>query len=81
MPKKKVIIMLGFLVALLPLFGFPRAWESFFQIIAGLSIVIASVWATVDRRLTLKAKAHKRQAHSQRRAEIEEATRVGEIIQ
>lgn len=71
MPKNKIIIIFGLLVALLPLFGFPRLWESFFQIVAGLSIILLSIWATIDKRLSLKAKAQKRQIHKRREAEIE----------
>ena len=48
-------------MALLPLLGFPRAWESFFQVVVGLSIVLISIWSSIDKRLTLKAKAQKRQ--------------------
>ncbi len=62
MSKSKVIIILGVLVALLPLVGFPRSWEAFFQILAGLSIVLISVWSTIDKHLSLKAKAQMRQA-------------------
>ena len=60
MSKSRVIIILGVLVALLPLVGFPRAWEAFFQILAGLSIVLVSVWSTIDKKLSLKAKAQAR---------------------
>lgn len=70
MPKNRIIIILGILVALMPLLGFPHAWESFMQIVFGLAIVILSVWATVDKRLTLKMKAQKRQAHKRREVEI-----------
>lgn len=62
MPKSRMIITLGVLVALLPALGFPRAWESFFQIFAGLSIVTLSVWAQIDKKLKLQAKAHQRLA-------------------
>lgn len=61
MPKNKIIISFGVFVALLPVLGFPPAWESFFEILAGLSIVGVSIWATIDKKLTQKAKAHKRQ--------------------
>lgn len=54
--------MLGAVIALLPVLGFPRSWEVFFQVLAGLSIVILSVWSTIDKKLTLKAKAQQRQA-------------------
>ncbi len=71
MPKNRIIIILGLLVALLPILGFPGSWESFFQVTAGLSIVVLLVWATIDKRLTLKAKAQRRQIHRRRAAEIE----------
>lgn len=62
MPKSRIIIILGVLVALLPLLGFPKAWESFFQIFAGVAIVGVSVWSTIDRKISLRAKAQMRQA-------------------
>ncbi len=62
MPKNRIIIILGVLVALLPLLGFPKAWESFFQMFAGVAIVGVSVWSTIDRKISLKAKAQMRQA-------------------
>ncbi len=61
MPKNRIITSLGVLIALLPLLGFPHSWESFFQVTTGLFIVLLSVWATIDKRLSLKAKAQKRQ--------------------
>ncbi len=61
MSKNKIIIFLAICVALLPLLGFPRAWESFFQVFAGLAIIAVSVWATIDRKLSMKAKAQMRQ--------------------
>lgn len=71
MPKNRIIVTIGLIIALLPILGFPRLWESFFQVAAGLSIVLLSVWATIDKRLTLKDKAQKRQLHKRREAEIE----------
>ena len=62
MPKSKIILAIGFLVALLPVLGFPHSWESFFQIVFGLSIVTLSFLISVDRRLSLKARVQKRQA-------------------
>lgn len=62
MPKSRIIIVFGVLVALLPVLGFPRSWEIFFQIFAGLSIVLLSVWTSIDKRISLKAKAQQRQA-------------------
>jgi len=71
MPKNRIIIILGVLIALLPVLGFPRLWESFFQVVTGLSIVLLSIWASIDKRLSLKAKAQRRQIHKRREAEIE----------
>jgi len=63
MPKSRIIITLGALIALLPLLGFPHSWESFFQIISGLAIILLSVWHTVDKRMKLQAKAQARQVN------------------
>jgi len=71
MPKNRIIVTLGLIIALLPILGFPRLWESFFQVVAGLSIILLSIWTTIDKRLSLKAKAQKRQIHKRREAEIE----------
>ena len=49
-------------MALLPLLGFPSAWEAFFQVAAGLSIVGLSVWSQIDKKLSQKAKAQMRSA-------------------
>ena len=62
MPKSRIIVALGALIALMPILGFPHSWESFFQIVAGLAIVLLSVWSTIDKKLSLKAKAQQRQA-------------------
>ena len=70
MPKNKIIVLLGLLIALLPLLGFPRLWESFFQITTGFSIVLLSIWTSIDKRLSLKAKAQRRQDHKKRLAEM-----------
>ena len=78
MPKSRVIVTLGAIIALLPILGFPRSWEFFFQIAAGLSIVILSLWANFDRKLMLRAKAQKRHAHKKLQAEIE-ASRQSEV--
>jgi hypothetical protein len=79
MPKSRIILIVGVLIALLPILGFPRVWESIFQVAAGLSIVLLSVWANIDKRLTLKAKAQRRQFH--RRKEDEIVKKVVSIIQ
>lgn len=60
MPKNRIILTIGFLIALLPLLGFPHSWESFFQVVAGLGIVLLSVLIAIDKRLTRKAKAERR---------------------
>ena len=62
MPKSKIILAIGALVALLPFFGFPHAWESVMEVVFGLSIVLLSVLISVDRRLSVKARVQKRQA-------------------
>ena len=72
MPKNRIIITIGVVIALLPVLGFPHSWESFFQVLAGFSIVLLSVWATIDKRLTLKAKAQRRQVHKQQVVEMVE---------
>ena len=71
MPKSRIIVTLGVLIALMPLLGFPRGWESFFQVFAGLAIALLSVWANIDKRLMLKAKAQKRQAYKHLQAQIQ----------
>ena len=73
MPKNRIIVILGVLVALMPMLGFPRGWESILQVVIGLSIVLTSIWATIDKRLTLKAKAQKRHARRVREAELDSA--------
>ena len=70
-------MVLGELVALQPMFGFPHSWEAAFQILAGLLIILISIWAIIDKRLTLKAKAQRRQANKLREAEI---VREGETL-
>jgi hypothetical protein len=62
MPKSKIILALGCMIALLPFLGFPHSWESFLEVVGGLSIVSLSVLISIDRRLSLKAKMQKRQA-------------------
>jgi hypothetical protein len=61
MPKNRIIIIIAACVALLPLLGFPKMWESFFQVVAGLAIILVSIWSTIDRKLKLQAKAQMRQ--------------------
>ena len=65
MSKNKIIISLGAFVALLPILGFPSSWESVFEVIVGLAIILTSVWSTIDKKLTQKAKAQKRQSQRQ----------------
>ncbi len=81
MPKNKIIIALGALIALLPILGFPHVWESAFEVIAGLSIVLVSVLTTIDKRITQRLKAQQRQrrktdpAHSMTAEEAENLRR------
>jgi len=70
MPKNRIIITLGLLIALLPVFGFPHIWEAIFQVVSGLSIVLLLIWSSIDKRLSLKAKAQKRQAHKLKQVEM-----------
>lgn len=84
MPKNKIIIALGALIAILPLLGFPPGWEAFFQVIAGLVIVSLSVLITIDKKLMQRAKARKRQerrvtGNSESEAEAE-AVRLGRRV-
>ena len=71
MPKSKIILTIGVIIALLPLLGFPHSWESFFEVVGGLSIVLLSVLISIDRRLSLKAKMHKRQARKRALINVE----------
>lgn len=71
MPKSKIILTIGFIIALLPLLGFPHSWESFFEVVGGVSIVLLSVLISVDKRLSLKAKMHKRQARKRALTDVE----------
>lgn len=83
MPKSKIILALGACIALLPLLGFPHSWESVFQIVLGLSIVLLSVLISIDRRLSLKARVQKRQARKravvETNPEIHYGRRAGDI--
>lgn len=49
-------------VALLPILGFPKSWESIMQVIIGISIVALTVLISIDKKLSLRAKAQRRQA-------------------
>ena len=58
-------------------------WEAFFQVAVGLAIVIISVWANIDKRLSLKAKAQRRQLHRRRATDLEAPLEEGveQVIQ
>lgn len=71
MPKSRIIIVIGVLIALLPALGFPHAWESFFEVVGGLGIVLLSVLISVDKRLSLKAKAERRLRRRRAMVEID----------
>ena len=79
MSKNKTIIFLATLVALLPtsFIGLPPNQEEVMQILLGLAIIFISVWSIVDKRLSLKAKAQKRQAHKR---QMESLNSFGEDI-
>lgn len=71
MPKSRIIPVIGFFVALLPILGFPHSWEIFFQVLGGLGIVTLSVLISVDKRLMQKSKAEKRLVTLRKKAELE----------
>lgn len=71
MPKSKIILALGFFIALLPVLGFPHSWESFFQVVSGLGIVMLSIMISVDKRLTQKSKAERRQLRRRTQIDVE----------
>ena len=77
MPKSRIILVIGFLIALLPVLGFPHSWESFFQVVGGLGIVALSVLISIDRRLSLKAKSERRKLRRRVRTEGEGEEVVG----
>ena len=84
MPKNKIIITIGVIIALLPVFGFPHIWEVFFQVVVGILIVLLSVWVNIDRRISLKAKAQRRQVYKRRTIEIGaemEASKQEQVLQ
>ncbi len=76
MPKNKIILAVGFFIALLPFLGFPSSWDSFFEFAGGFSIVLLSVMISVDRRLSLRDKMNKRQAR--KRALLDSIEKHGE---
>lgn len=59
MHKGRMIVILGAVVALIPLSGLPG--KNVLEVIAGLSIIGVSVWSQIDKKLSLKAKAQMRQ--------------------
>ena len=71
MPKSRIILSLGFFIALLPVLGFPHVWELFFQVAAGLGIVLLSVLISIDKRLTQKAKAERRIKRRREKVNVE----------
>ncbi|MHB1330545.1 MAG: hypothetical protein ACYCY6_01080 [Minisyncoccota bacterium] len=77
MPKSRIILVTGFFIALLPVLGFPPAWESFFQVAGGLGIVLLSVLISIDKRLTQKAKAERR--NMKKRVRVEEEVEPSQI--
>ncbi len=60
MHRSRWIVVLGALVALVPLSGLPLAGKNFLVIVCGLSIVGLSVWSQIDKKISMKAKAHMR---------------------
>ena len=62
MHRSRWIVVLGALVALIPLSGLPLAGKNFLEIVAGLSIIGLSVWSQIDKKLSVRAKAQMRVA-------------------
>ncbi|MEK7194206.1 MAG: hypothetical protein AAB660_00765 [Patescibacteria group bacterium] len=81
MPKSRIIPIIGFFIALLPVLGFPHSWESFFQVVGGLGIVLLAVLISIDKRLTLKAKSEKRLMTRRSRMEMEEQSEAQSTVQ
>jgi len=76
MHRSKIIITLGIIVALMPLLGFPHAWESVLQVLLGLSISGLSIWSIIDKRLSLKARARSRQLEKKKEQVLEAVSEV-----
>lgn len=68
-------------MALLPVLGFPHSWESSSQVVVGLTIIFLSIWSNIDKRLTLRAKAQKRQIQKRQIAESENQKEKSGFIQ
>lgn len=43
MTKKKALIIIGILIAILPFLSFPISWDHFFMFIGGIAVVILAV--------------------------------------
>lgn len=78
MPKSKIILTLGFFTALLPILGFPHSWESFFEVVFGLGIVSLSIMISIDKRLSQKVKAERRQAR--KRTQLDDEAKVDDAL-
>ena len=78
MSRSRLIVFAGAIVALLPILGFPRAWEAVFQTFVGLSIIGLSIWSTIDKKLSLKARARER-AFRRRAQDLQAETTLEQV--
>lgn len=76
MPKNRIILIIGFAVAVLPFLGFPSSWKFYLTVFFGLSIMALSILITIDKKIKIKLKAESR--HLQRKKSIENE---GNVIQ
>jgi hypothetical protein len=51
MSKNRIVLIVGALLLLIPLMGFPRTWENFFHIIFGISLVGLSFSVSLRQRV------------------------------
>jgi hypothetical protein len=54
MSRNKIILLVGFLVAIMPVLGFPFLWKNIFYAVAGISLVIMAVVGHVRRRSSIE---------------------------
>jgi len=50
MSKNRIIFIVGVIVLLLPISGFPLSWKNFFYVILGLLLIYLSLNSSLKRR-------------------------------
>ncbi|MCI5108828.1 MAG: hypothetical protein MRY49_03210 [Candidatus Pacebacteria bacterium] len=65
MKTNKAIFILGILVFLVPITGFPRTWEEVFLVIAGLIIIALSSLNIWQRSILKRLKYHSKKIENQ----------------